>query len=143
MDWWLWMVGGFGLLALELFLSTGFYLFIFGLSALVMGLIGLLGISLSSNMQYVVYAVITVVLLLGVRKQIVKQLFAGSKNISDELTGKDVILNEDLAPGALGSGEMRGTVWKVKNVSQTNFKKGERGKVEKIDGLTLHLNKVS
>jgi inner membrane protein len=55
----------------------------------------------------------------------------------DSLVGEVVIPLEALPAGATGKAELRGTTWTARNVGSTAFHKGQRGKVTKVDGLTL------
>ncbi len=146
MEWWLWVVSGFVLLIAELFLSSGFFLFIFGLSALALGLflfaLSLGSYEITSSNQYITYAVLTIVMLFTVRRQIVNRLFTGSKEVSDEFTGKEVSVGTEIAPNAHGSAELRGTVWKVVNIGSAPIRAGESATVSRVEGLTLFVSKV-
>ena len=53
------------------------------------------------------------------------------------MVGEVAIPLEALPAGATGRAELRGTTWTAKNVGSTGFHKGQRGKVTKVDGLTL------
>jgi hypothetical protein len=55
----------------------------------------------------------------------------------DSMVGEVAIVLEALPAGATGKAELRGTTWSTKNVGTTAFHKGQRGKVTKVDGLTL------
>jgi membrane protein implicated in regulation of membrane protease activity len=46
---------------------------------------------------------------------------------------------EDLAPGAIGKAELRGTVWTARNADSRPLAKGERSRVLRVDGLMLLL----
>jgi membrane protein implicated in regulation of membrane protease activity len=55
----------------------------------------------------------------------------------DSMIGEVAIPLEALDAGAIGRAELRGSTWTAKNVGPTAFRKGQRGKVTKVDGLTL------
>jgi membrane protein implicated in regulation of membrane protease activity len=55
----------------------------------------------------------------------------------DAIEGENVLVITDLAPGADGKVEFRGTSWSAKNVGNNPLIKGEQGVVEKIKGVTL------
>lgn len=46
---------------------------------------------------------------------------------------------EDLAPGAVGKAELRGTVWTARNEDTRSLTRGERCRVMRVDGLTLSI----
>ncbi len=46
---------------------------------------------------------------------------------------------EDLAPGAVGNAELRGTAWTARNVDARPLARGERSVVTQVDGLVLSL----
>jgi len=47
------------------------------------------------------------------------------------------ILLEDVAPGVVGKGELRGTTWSVRTEGARTLRRGERVRVVRVDGLTL------
>jgi membrane protein implicated in regulation of membrane protease activity len=55
----------------------------------------------------------------------------------DSMVGEVATALEALPAGATGKAELRGTTWSTKNVGAAAFHKGQRGKVTKVDGLTL------
>lgn len=141
MEWWIWLVAGFALLVLELFAPSGFYLFIFGTAALLMGLLNLSGVDLSTNLELVIYAIFSILLLVAVRKHLVAKLYTGSRDVSDELTGQEVVVKERIVAHGIGTCELRGSSWKARNLSEHTLNAGERALVRSVDGLTLALEK--
>jgi membrane protein implicated in regulation of membrane protease activity len=55
----------------------------------------------------------------------------------DSMIGEMATALEALPAGAIGKAELRGSIWTTKNVGATDFRKGQRGRVTKVDGLTL------
>ena len=47
---------------------------------------------------------------------------------------------EDIAVGELGKAELRGTSWNARNAGAEAIAKGQRLKVDRVDGLTLHVH---
>ena len=68
MGWWGWIVAGALLLAAELMIPTDFFLVFLGVAALAVGLVGLAGIDLPTWGQWLLFAAIALVLLVGVRR---------------------------------------------------------------------------
>ena len=57
----------------------------------------------------------------------------------DSLIGEVAVPLEDLAPGAVGEAELRGSAWTAKNVDARPLARGERSIVAQVDGLVLSL----
>ena len=137
MQWWAWVLLGFAFLCLELFVPAGFFLFLFGTAAIVVGLLLLAGLPLAGWLQWLLFAAVAIALLLWVRKKLLSGMRAGSRNVSDELTGKAVTLTSDIRPGETGNGELRGSTWRVKNSSAERLGSGDVCLVDAVEGLTL------
>ena len=71
MPWWAWMVLGIGLLGVEMFvIDAQFYLVFIGLSAAVVGLLGLVGVDLPQWAQWLAFGVLAVVAMVGFRQRV-------------------------------------------------------------------------
>src|SRR5207247_9608637 len=57
----------------------------------------------------------------------------------DALVGEVAVPLQDLAPGAVGKAELRGSAWTAKNVDARPLARGERSVVAQVDGLVLSL----
>jgi membrane protein implicated in regulation of membrane protease activity len=55
----------------------------------------------------------------------------------DSIVGESAMPLEDLAPSGTGKAELRGTAWTAHNAGPALLKKGQRCKVERVEGLTL------
>jgi membrane protein implicated in regulation of membrane protease activity len=53
------------------------------------------------------------------------------------MVGETAIPLEALGAGEMGKAELRGTTWTAKNVGPEPLRKGQRGKVTRVEGLTL------
>jgi hypothetical protein len=139
MVWWYWMVLGLALLAAEMTTPGGFYILFFGLSALLVGSLAGLGIVTVDWLQWLLFSVIAIGSLLVFRGPLMARLSHGRKTHPDvdSMVGEVAIPLEALPAGGTGKAELRGTTWTAKNVGPTAFGKGQRGKVTKVDGLTL------
>ena len=139
MVWWYWMVLGLALLGAEMTTPGGFYIIFFGLSALLVGTLAGLGIVGTDWLQWLFFSVIAIGSLLLFRGPLLARMSDGRKAHGeiDSLVGEVVIPLEALPTGATGKAELRGTTWTAKNVGSTGFQKGQRGKVTKVEGLTL------
>ena len=140
MSWWVWLLLGFSLLVLELLTPSGFFLFFFGLGALIVGLLVLAGALPMLSLQWVLFAAISAALLVFCRDFLIP--FTGprtGKTDSDSLEGVEFVLTELLAPGAESRAELRGTTWSVKNCGNSPLVAGTRVKVVRVNGLTLEV----
>ncbi len=120
-----WFLLGLVLFLLELVIP-GFFIFFFGLGAWVTALVCLIG-EPSTNLQIVIFAVVSVLALIALRKMIQKKFFYHDENLSDkvedEFTGKEAIAMEDFNSENSGKVEFRGTTWKSE--SETHIKAGQ------------------
>jgi membrane protein implicated in regulation of membrane protease activity len=139
MVWWYWMVLGLALLAAEMTTPGGFYILFFGLSALLVGALAGLEIVNVEWLQWLLFSIIAIGSLLLFRGPLMARLTHGRKAHLDvdSMVGEVAIPLEVLPAGGTGKAELRGTTWTAKNVGPTAFRKGQRGKVTKVDGLTL------
>jgi membrane protein implicated in regulation of membrane protease activity len=98
-----------------------------------------LEIANTESLQWLLFSVIAIASLLLFRGPLLARMSDGRKVPAeiDSLVGEVVIPLEALAAGATGRAELRGTTWTAKNVGSTAFHKGQRGKVTKVEGLTL------
>jgi membrane protein implicated in regulation of membrane protease activity len=139
MVWWYWMVLGLALLGAEMMTPGGFYILFFGLSALLVGAVVGLDVVTVDWLQWLLFSVIAIGSLLLFRGPLLARINDGSGTHAevDSLIGEVAIALEELPAGATGKAELRGTTWTTKNVGATPFRKGQRGKVTNVDGLTL------
>jgi len=139
MVWWYWMVLGLAFLGAEMTTPGGFYILFFGLSALLVGTMAGLNIVNVDWLQWLLFSVIAIGSLLVFRGPLLARMNKGRKAHPqvDSMVGEVAIPLEALPAGATGKAELRGTTWTAKNVGPTAFHKGQRGKVTKVDGLTL------
>ena len=141
MPWWLWILLGFALLTGEMLTPGGFYFLFFGVSAMVVG--GLVWAHLGGPawLQWMLFSLIAIVCLVPLRGRLVRWIGSGegSGRAIDTLVGEVAVALDDLAPGTVGKAELRGTAWTARNGGERALRKGERGRVVRVDGLTLWL----
>jgi membrane protein implicated in regulation of membrane protease activity len=139
MSWWVWVLAGLALLAVEVLTPGGFFVLFFGLGALVVGLLVAVGIGGPPWAQWLMFSVLSVVSLLLFRRRLIDFFRAGEgRGVGVEtLIGDAGVLLEDVAPGAIGKAELRGTVWTVRGAEDRPLKRGQRVRVQRVEGLTL------
>jgi inner membrane protein len=141
MAWWLWVLLGFGLLGCEVVTPGAFFFMFFGFGAVVVGFIVWLGVVESPAAQWLLFPLVSLVFLVPLRGRLVRWIGSGedvAKSV-DALVGQIAVLLDDLPPGAVGKAELRGTAWNARNGDAQALRKGQRGKVTRVDGLTLWL----
>jgi membrane protein implicated in regulation of membrane protease activity len=139
MPWWIWVVLGAGLLAAELFVPLDFYLVFLGVAGLLVGAASGLGLVTTASGQWALFGVVAAVSLLTLRR-VLRDRFhvqGGDPRVDDTLVGEVATASEEIAPGAIGRVELRGTVWTGRNSGERALRIGQRARVESVDGLTL------
>lgn len=136
MTWWLWLLGGSALLALELMTPGGFYVFFFGVGAIAVGLLAALGFAGPFWMQWVLFALISIAALALFRRPMLRRLVLPHRTV-DTMIGEVAVAIADIETSGFGKAELRGSVWNARNQGDSNIAAGQRCRVERIDGLTL------
>ncbi len=141
MPWWAWLVLGIGLLGVEMFvIDAQFYLVFIGLSAAVVGLLGLVGIGLPGWAQWLVFSLLAIVAMVGFRRRIYEMIRGSSGHVEERLTiGDRVVIASRLEPGQSGRVEYRGSSWTARNTGSKPIEGGQEAVIAQVDGLTLHV----
>lgn len=138
MTWWAWMILGAVLLGAELFaVDAQFYLVFLGVSAAVVGLGVLFGITMPEWVQWLAFAVISVIFFVTFRKALYVKLRSGGQGYEQRYIGQFVKVAEEIAPGGRGRAQYRGSDWDIQNVGAAAIAAGADAKVVEVDGLTL------
>lgn len=140
MLWWIWVIFGLLLLALELATPGGFYLLFFGASGVFIGLLRALDLSGPAWMQWLLFSIIAVIAMLLFRRPLLNKFRVTAHGVPvDSLVGEVALAMEDIAVNAVGKAEMRGTSWSARNVGAGTVTRGQRCQVEQVDGLVLNV----
>ena len=139
MTWWAWVLGGLGLLGIEVLTPGGFFVLFFGLAALVVGALAGLGLHGPAWLQWFLFSVLAVGSLLLFRRRLLERLRMSGATMTGGLVGDVAVLLDDLPPGTVGKAELRGTTWSVRHDGPEPLARGRRCRVERVDGLTLHV----
>ena len=141
MTWWGWMVLGAVLFGAELMaVDAQFFLVFLGVSAAIVGLAGMIGISAPEWVQWLAFASLSLVSMFTFRKSLYQKIRGGVAGFKEGIEGDHVVLSDSLAPGAEGRVEFRGTMWTVRNTGKQMIDAGSRVAIVKTDGLTLHVS---
>ena len=142
MPWWAWMVLGIGLLGVEMFvIDAQFYLVFIGLSAAIVGLLGLVGRRPAG-----------LVPVAGVRRCSPSSRWSRSGaactkccadrrgHVDERLTiGDRIVVDSRIEPGQTGRVEYRGSSWNARNTGAQAIEPGREAVIAQVDGLTLHI----
>ena len=143
MNWWGWCILGLVLFGVELFaVDAQFYLIFAGVAAVLVGLLGLTGIDLPVWAQWTSFAVLSIVTMFTVRKQIYLKLMSKPMgNVSTDID-REIVLKQELAPGKSCRIEYRGSGWTAVNIGENAIAAGSMARIDSIDGLTLKLRAI-
>jgi membrane protein implicated in regulation of membrane protease activity len=139
MLWWHWAVLGFVLAGLEILTPGGFYLIFFGLGGLAVGLLSLIGLAEPLWFQLLLFSLFSVVSLALFRNpllRVMQRKTAGSAGV-DQLVGEIATPQVDIAPGAVGAAELRGTTWTARNKGLLTISAQCRCRVTHVNGLEI------
>ena len=139
MAWWVWILIGMALSFAEIAFTPGvFVLLFFGVSAFFVAVLVGAGLGGPFWVQVAVCAVLSLVLL-GFFRQKARQLLGvrGAKMDIDTVVGGMAIAREELAPGASGKVEYRGSSWNASNAGTITLYPGDHCRIQQIEGLQL------
>jgi len=139
MAWWIWLLLGLGLLAAEMLTPGGFFVLFFGLAALVVGAVVYVGLGGPDWFQWLLFSTLSIVSVLFLRSRVLAwfQSRQGSTVGTETLVGEVATLHDDIAPGTVGKAELRGTSWNVRSRDAAPLRRGQRCRVQRVEGLTL------
>jgi hypothetical protein len=134
----MWVVLGLVLLLGEVLTPGGFFIIFFGAAALVVGLLKALGLEMALSFELMLFALLSIMGLLFFRKPLQQKFRQLTPDIlPDELKGESGTALEEIAAGATGKVELRGTAWSAVNAGELTLPEGCACLVERVDGLTL------
>jgi inner membrane protein len=137
--WWMWLIAGSALLVLEIITPGGFYVLFFGIGAIVVGLLAALGLAGPPWMQWLLFAAISILALAFFRRPLLRKFNTPTDHKVDSMVGEEAIAMETIGAAAIGKAELRGSVWSARNAGDRIITPGQRCRVERIEGLMLHL----
>jgi hypothetical protein len=140
MAWWIWATTGLLLLGLEAVTNSGFYIFFFAVSALLVALLSVLGIVEDTDTQYFLFSAMALVTLAFVRVKLVQMVSPRDPRTDrDGVEGKFATAKEPLLPGGEGEAELRGSTWRARNVGRGIIATGDSCRVVRSSGIILEV----
>jgi membrane protein implicated in regulation of membrane protease activity len=138
MLWWLWIVLGLVLIALEVATPGGFYIIFFGIAALTVGALVLIDVVRLVWVQWLLFPVVALIGLRLFRRPLLGYMRVAERAV-DSLVGEVAVPAAAIGPGQHGRAELRGTSWHVRNVDGAPLAAGQRCRVVAVDGLMLDI----
>jgi inner membrane protein len=145
MSGWIWLLAGLVFFFMEAMTPGGFYLFFFGVGAVVVGLWDIVGrqtgfAAQGLVLQSLVFVGISIVCTLVFRKPLLQRFQqATPTNNVDSLVGEMAKALVEIPSNAIGTAELRGASWNALNIGDQPIPLAARCRVERVDGLTLHV----
>jgi hypothetical protein len=140
MPWWGWCVIGTLLLGAELFaIDAQFYLIFIGIGAVIVGLMGLSGMEMPIWLQWLSFAVLSLVAMVTVRRHLYAKWKTRPLGNVDSDVNRRVVIPLELAPGRSGRVDYRGSGWTAVNVGDQVIPAGAEVRIDSVDGLTLNV----
>jgi inner membrane protein len=138
--WWHWLVLGLLLVVAELVSAGGFYIIFFGVGAIIVGLLSASGAAGPGWAQLLLFAGVSVTGLLLFRSRLLRWFQVDPQAPAvDAIVGEVCHATVELAPGAVGQVELRGSAWSARNASSVALARGTRCRVVGVDGLMLYV----
>jgi hypothetical protein len=139
MAWWIWVLGGLALLVIEVATPGGFFAVFFAIGAILVGAAKALGWNAPAWVEWLLFTLLSVVSLVLFRRPLMQRFNLASGKPVDRFEGEAAVVTEDVAPGAVGKAELRGTTWSARTAGDVPLARGLRCRVERVEGLTLWL----
>jgi inner membrane protein len=140
MSWWVWVLVGIALLVVEMLTPGGLFALFFGIGALCVAILAAL--DAPATVQWLAFSAVSVVLLATLRHSLQERLARSSAAPIDAIVGEEVVLLGDVPAGGEGKAELRGVPWSARAAAGDPLRKGQRCRVERVEGLTLWLRAV-
>jgi membrane protein implicated in regulation of membrane protease activity len=140
MPWWGWLVIGAILMGAELMaVDAAFYLMFIGFSAVVVGLLGMLGVSMPVWGQWVAFGIVALVSMVLFRKRLYTRIRGNTSDMRNASVGKLVQVTEDVAPGRSTRVEMHGSYWTARNTGGTVIPAMSQARVVATEGMSVNI----
>lgn len=139
LEWWSWILLGLLLLLGEIVTPGGFYIFFFGVGAVIVGVLSGFDFAGPLWFQIILFPVLSVLSLWLFREKLLQLTQGEPPQSIDSLIGETAVAVDKIVVNGVGKAEMRGTSWTARNIGDKPLARGERCKVERVEGLTLLL----
>lgn len=135
MSWWVWMLAGAALAALELLAGGTLWLLLAGAAAMLVGLAAAAGVD-STALQFLIFS------LLAGSVYLVRSRFpasGGRDAAMPTLVGEIGVAVTEIVPGKAGKAELRGTQWTARSADDRPVAPGAAVRVVWVEGVSLYV----
>jgi membrane protein implicated in regulation of membrane protease activity len=139
MAWWIWVLAGLVLLVAEVATPGGFFAVFFAAGAILVGALKGVGWEGPAWAEWLVFTALSVLSLAFFREPLMRRFHLKSGKAVDRMEGEAAQVTEEVAPGGVGKAELRGASWNARTAGTATLARGQRCRVERVDGLTLWL----
>jgi len=141
MTWWAWMILGALLFGAELVaIDAQFYLVFLGISAAIVGLLGVAGVTMPEWAQWLVFAALSLLSMVTFRRSLYQKMRGNVPGFKEGVSGEYLVVTTDLESGSQSRASFRGSDWTVVNDGRHKITAGSRVKIIRNDGLTLYVS---
>ena len=141
MTWWAWIILGAVLFGAEIFaVDAQFYLVFLGVSAALVGFLGVAGIAMPEWVQWLVFAAIALLSMFTFRRSLYQKIRGDVPGFKAGVTGEYLVVPADLEAGSQTRASFRGSDWTVVNDGVAQIAAGSRVRIVRNDGLTLYVS---
>lgn len=141
MTWWAWMILGAVLFGAELVaIDAQFYLVFLGLSAAVVGLLGLFGVALPEWGEWLIFSALALTSMFTFRRALYEKIRGNVPGFRGGVAGNFVEIPSDLDAGQSTRASFRGSNWTVVNDGEERIAGGQRARIVRSEGLTLYVS---
>ena len=109
----------------------------FGVGALVVGVLAGFQLAGPPWFQYILFSGVSLAALWLFREKLLQLTRSAPSEAVDNLVGETAVSLDDIPVNGIGKAEMRGTPWNARNIGDKPLARGERTRVERIEGLTI------
>jgi len=143
MPWWGWIILGTLLLCAELFaIDAQFYLIFIGAGAIVVGVVGVIGIDLPGWGQWMLFAALSLLAMFTFRRQLYEMTRGRALGFKPSGAGDQLTIDEEVAPGHTCRTQYRGSLWTAVNVGEQTIPSGGTAVIDAIDGVNLKIRRM-
>ena len=139
MDWWIWIVLGLVLLLGEMVTPGGFYIFFFGVGAIIVGILAGFNVAGPVWFQVIVFSSLSLITFWLFRQRLLQLTRRDIPDQIDTMIGETAVIMEEIPSRGIGKAEMRGTSRSARNLGEKSLARGQRCRVERIEGLTIYV----
>ena len=136
---WIWIAFGVVIAAIELATPGGFFVIFFGVAAVAVGLLRIVGLLEPTWAQWLAFPVIALASLRLFRRPLLARLQPAQHAEVDSLVGELALPLGPLPAGGHGKAEVRGALWNAHNVGASPVADRERCRVVAVNELELDI----